>query len=306
MKIFVVIVTYNGQEWYQRCFDSLLASHTPLEVVIVDNSPNDDTAFFLQNHYPAFHLIKNSENIGFGKANNLGIKYALDNGADYVFLLNQDTWLTDKTTVGHLLDICTARPEFGIISPIHLNARQDGIEQLLAERLLLRYQTKNWCAVNTELLNDLYFNRLKDIYSVPYINAASWFMPRSTLESIGGFDPIFFHYGEDDNYLQRLVFHDKQLGVCPHLHIVHDNERPRPLYEEHEEEVLMLINYCNINNAVNLKKEMNNARRKFISNLLKMNTERATYWRNRLVFLKQNRSAIEFSRQNNAILKKSF
>ena len=97
MKIFAIVITYNGQKWYDRCFGSLSASETPVEIVVVDNASSDDTVGFIKERFPGVHLIESKENLGFAKANNIGIRYALDNDADFVFLLNQDAWIEKDT-----------------------------------------------------------------------------------------------------------------------------------------------------------------------------------------------------------------
>ena len=84
-KVFVVIVTYNGVQWIRKC----LQSCQDYPVVVVDNQSTDATVEIIQNEFPKVHLIEESKNHGFGQANNIGISYALNKGADYVFLLNQ-------------------------------------------------------------------------------------------------------------------------------------------------------------------------------------------------------------------------
>ncbi len=49
---------------------------------------------------------------------------------------------------------------------------------------------------------------IKDVYDFNFISAAAWLLPINTLKMIGGFDPIFFHYGEDENYCQRIKYHN--------------------------------------------------------------------------------------------------
>jgi GT2 family glycosyltransferase len=229
----------------------------------------------------------------------LGIKYALANDADFVFLLNQDAWLIDENTVNELVRVCNKNPEFGIISPVHLNKERDSIEKLLLERFVLLNKIDNWCKINTELVNDLYFNRLKDIYETKYINAAAWFIPRKTLETVGGFDPFFLHYGEDDNYLNRLFYNGFKLGICPKLRLIHDNDRPRPLYESREQEILWQIEFTNINKNIDIEKEIRNARNQFITSTLKRRKARAKYWKSLLYFLKTNKNKIEESKKIN-------
>ena len=248
-EVYAVVVTYKGEQWYDRCFSSLMASGVPLKVIVVDNASGDGTVPYLKEHYPEIHLIESDKNLGFGRANNLGIRYAMDHGADYVFLLNQDAWI-ESDTVSELIDVAKAHPEYGILSPIHLNKEKSNIEKLLLRRL------DDFKVTSRQLFDDLFFGRLKDVYWTNYINAAAWFLPRKTIETVGGFDPIFFHYGEDDNYINRVLFHGLKIGICPKIRIVHDNDRPRPLYDSREHDVLMLIDYSDVNLHHDIKSEM--------------------------------------------------
>ena len=93
-KIFVIIVTYKGHQWYERCFASLCNSEYPVQTIVIDNASNDGTVEYIRKYFPEIHLIESKENLGFGRANNIGMRYALDHGCDYVFLLNQDAALT--------------------------------------------------------------------------------------------------------------------------------------------------------------------------------------------------------------------
>lgn len=237
-NLFVIIVTYKGQRWYERCFDSMLRSDMPIKVVVVDNASNDGTVEYIRTRYPEFHLIESKENLGFGRANNIGIRYALAQGCDYVFLLNQDAWVMPHT-FSELIRIHQLYPEYGLLSPMHLTADESHIENGV-----LHY-VDDHRITNSKLLEDLYFNRLSDVYATTYINAAAWLLPRKTIEKMGGFDPIYYHYGEDDDYLNRLRFHKIKIGICPKLQIVHDSVRPnyvcsqQQLIVRHHQELLV-------------------------------------------------------------------
>ncbi|MBP1639432.1 MAG: glycosyl transferase family 2 [Bacteroidetes bacterium] len=217
-KIFVIIVTHNGTLWYERCFNSLRLSTLPVHTVVVDNASTDDTANYITSNFPEIQLIQSEVNLGFGQGNNKGIRYAVENGANYVFLLNQDAWI-EQDTIEQLVDISKRHPEYGILSPLHLNASKTGIEEGLMH-YIADYKT-----TSPQFIEDLYFQRLSEIYPTNYVNAAAWLLPRNTLEIVGGFDPIFFHYGEDDNYMQRVRFHKMKIGLCPLVTICHDTER---------------------------------------------------------------------------------
>ena len=216
-SIFVIVVTYSGMEWYERCFSSLRLSAIPVSTIVVDNDSHDGTVEYIRKEFPEIILIESPVNLGFGKANNMGIRYALDHGADYVFLLNQDAWI-DPDALEVLVSIHQKHPEYGLLSPMHLNVDRTG--------LVMKY----FCMQpnNEKLITDLYFNRLSDIYETSYIHAAAWMLPRNTLQTIGGFDPIFHHYAEDDDYLNRVKFRGIKIGVCPSARIIHDH-RDHPL-----------------------------------------------------------------------------
>ncbi len=128
INVFVVVVTYNGKYWYDRCFPSLLSSEVPVQIIVIDNASADDTVKFIKDKYPEIILFESDKNLGFGKANNIGIKYALDHNADFVFLLNQDAWI-EVNTLEELIRVSILNPEYGILSPIHLNAEKTEIEQ---------------------------------------------------------------------------------------------------------------------------------------------------------------------------------
>ena len=243
-KVFVIIVTYNGKQWYDRCFSSLLLSELPVHIVVVDNASSDDTVEYIQTHFPEVHLIASDKNLGFGQGNNKGISYALDRGADYVFLLNQDAWI-EPDTISKLIAVHKENPQYGILSPMHLNADKTDIEKGLINYVAdLKITDSRW-------INDLYFTRLKDVYDTSYVNAAAWLLPRKTIETVGGFDPIFYHYGEDDNYMQRVLFHGLKIGICPNVRVVHDTEqRVNKTNTTNQDQFKnLLVEFCDINKS---------------------------------------------------------
>ena len=90
MNIFTIIVTYNGHKWVDFCLGSLRASTVQTIPLVIDNGSTDGTLDYIREHYPEAVLFPQEKNLGFGQANNVGIRYALAHGADYCLLLNQD------------------------------------------------------------------------------------------------------------------------------------------------------------------------------------------------------------------------
>jgi GT2 family glycosyltransferase len=213
MNIFVIIVTYNGRKWYDKCLGSVTNSSIPVQTIVIDNASTDDTVSYIKENYPEIHLIESDKNLGFGKANNMGLEYALNNDCDYVYLLNQDAWV-EPTTIEVLINVAQKNQEYGIISPMQITANQDKLD-------------KNFsvcCNKCSRLIDDLYFNTLKDIYETEKTMAAHWLITRKCLMNVGGFSPVFTHYGEDDNLQGRANYHGFKNGICPLVNGIHDRE----------------------------------------------------------------------------------
>ena len=296
-KLFVIIVTYKGMQWYDCCFTSLRESTIPVQAIVVDNASNDGTVEYIRERFPEIHLIESRENLGFGRANNIGMRYALDHGCDYVFLLNQDAWV-EPDTFEKLIGIHLIHPEYGILSPIHLNAKKTGIEKGLVNYLDDKRIT------DRSLFEDLYFSRLKELYETNYVNAAAWLLPRRTLETVGGFDPIFSHYGEDDNYMHRVLFHEMKIGICPKCKIVHDTERRIVAAEKKVQtsSSSLLAEVTNVNNQLSILGLCFFHLRKAISKLLVFKYPQAKGHWTTMLFLCKHAKAIAHSRKTNVRL----
>ena len=295
-KVFVIIVTYKGQLWYDRCFSSLTNSEIPLHTVVIDNASNDGTVEYIRENFPEVHIIPSEKNLGFGQGNNKGMRYALDNGADYVFLLNQDAWI-EPNTLNKLVEIHKRNPNFGILSPMHLNAEKTAIEKGLMHYVAdLKITDPEW-------INDLYFGTTKDIYNTNYVNAAAWLLPRKTLETVGGFDPIFYHYGEDDNYMQRVIYHGLKIGLCPSVKVVHDTERRiiSKVYTDNVYKKCLLIDLANINTNENFNSIFLHKSKKIILKSFKGNWKVAKAYIKDLIFMFDMKQKIKVSRESNSI-----
>lgn len=214
MKILVIIATYNAMQWVERCFNSLRSSSVRPDVFVVDNGSTDGTQAYIQEHYPEVMFLQSKENLGFGRANNLGLQYAVDHNFDYVYLLNQDAWILPDT-LEELVEISRRHPEYGIISPLQMNPDLYHIDTKYIRN------TCSWSS-NKDILNDMYNCNLSELYPVVFVMAAHWFIPCSVLNTVGGFSPSFQHYGEDKNYIDRVKWKNLKIGIAPRIKVVHD------------------------------------------------------------------------------------
>ncbi|EOR94978.1 Glycosyl transferase, family 2 [Arcticibacter svalbardensis MN12-7] len=248
-NVFVIIVTYNGTKWVEKCFDSLKNSLLPLQIIVVDNQSTDNTVALICSDYPDVKVIQSQVNLGFGKANNIGIREALIQGADYVFLLNQDAWILPDT-VAILVAAHKKQQEYFVLSPVHL----DGT----GEKLDLGFSTYISPYNCESMISDLILRKepSEDIYTITFVNAAFWLISRHGIEQAGVFDPIFPHYGEDDDYMHRVIYHGGKTGVCPNSYGCHDriqelaNVKKMPYEKRYKRQIVgCLITLMNINRS---------------------------------------------------------
>jgi GT2 family glycosyltransferase len=205
MKIGVIIVTYNAVKWIDKCIKPLSEVTEGNKVYIIDNGSTDGTQEIIKTKFPQFIFHESKENLGFGKANNLGLKIALDDGVDYFFLLNQDAHVS-WSNIHQLALILSKNPDYGILSPL----------QMFSDNAVDYLHYKTLLQSNTSFFNDLISkNELKNVYEIEYTNAAIWMISKKCLELVGGFDPIFPHYGEDHEYANRLQSFNLKFGLCP-------------------------------------------------------------------------------------------
>lgn len=293
-SIYIIIVTFNGISWLDDC----LKSCADYPVIVIDNASTDETVSFIESHFPNVSLLKQYVNLGFGQANNIGIRYALDQGAEQVFLLNQDAYLVDSV-LEKLIAFQKQNSQYGILSPIHISGDKKKLDKSFSNYMLREY--------TGQFYSDFVLgNSIAPVYEVPLINAAAWLLSKKCLETVGGFDPLFFHYGEDDNYCQRTSYHGFKIGVLPQLFVIHDREESvlikpavfSPKYYKNIERFYKVI-YANINTENKLDLKVKKLQKTIFKLQLKMKFKRAAAFKKELVLLLKLEPLIVKSRSIN-------
>ena len=213
----IIIVHYNGVEWIEKCLGSFSKTNFEDKIIVIDNcSTEKEGLYIIQNKFPKTTLIKLNKNVGFGRANNVGIALAIEKQAKYIFLLNQDAWLCETDAIEKLVHVANDNLDFAILSPIHFNSTQTALDQGFGAYIA--------SSKNSELISDLYLKNLKSIYQISFINAAAWLLNVDSFKKIGYFDSDFFMYGEDTDLINRVFFHKFKLGITPLSTICHARE----------------------------------------------------------------------------------
>ena len=229
-RVLVVVVTHNGMHWLRRCLSSVMpGAKTPdsapeVDVYVWDNASTDGSADFVAENYPQAVLVRSRENLGFSIPNNKGFEYAVREGYDYAYLLNQDAWI-EPGALDLLVASARAHPEYGVLSPLQMT---DGYKELDRQfaRLLPAY-TKQAPFVPGKARD----RDGEDVVEVRRVMAAHWLVPVRVVEKIGPFEEELFPlYGQDDEWCRRLHFFGLKAGVVPEARAVHDRQqRQEPL-----------------------------------------------------------------------------
>lgn len=209
MDLSIIIVNYNVKEFLQNLIHSIEKASLNLtkEILIVDNASDDGSVEFIKEKFPQIKLIANQKNLGFGKANNIGLKQA--NGK-YILLINPDT-LVAEDTFEKMIKFFESNSEAGLAGCKILNP--DGSLQLACRRSFpgpwtsftkvtglsnLFPNSKIFARYNLTYLDE------NKTYEVDAISGSFMMMRKEVYEKVGGFDEQFFMYGEDLDLCYRI------------------------------------------------------------------------------------------------------
>ncbi len=113
--VYVVVLTWNQRETTLECLESLTQMVYPrFRIVVVDNGSTDGTTEAIQSRFPGVEVIINERNLGYPGGCNVGLRYALSQGAEYIFAINNDVSV-DPLILNEL--VCEAAPDVGILAP---------------------------------------------------------------------------------------------------------------------------------------------------------------------------------------------
>jgi len=209
LTLSVIMVSYNVKDFLEQALISVQKAlrDIPSEIIVVDNHSSDGSAAHLRARFPAVKLIENSENLGFAKASNQGLRVAR---GQFLALLNPDT-IVQEDTFASMLAFTKEHPDTGMLGCKILNP--NGTLQLACRR---SFPTP-WVAF-TKLsgLSRLFpkskwFGRYNltfldpdRSYEVEAVSGAIMMIPRSVLDRVGYLDETFFMYGEDLDWCYRI------------------------------------------------------------------------------------------------------
>ena len=213
MKIAVVVLAWNSAKYISGCLTSLKMLHpgeNKVEVIVVDNASSDNSANLAKSKYPAFKIIKNSSNLGYAQGNNTGIREALKNDADFVWVINPDVTVSPDSLLA-LLASAGKYPQAGVFTPKIYFAK--GFEFHKERYSKSDLGKVIWSAGGfIDWANLIAVHRGVDEVDIGQYNAnslcdfatgASIFIRAPVFKRIGLIDPKYYLYYEENDFCQR-------------------------------------------------------------------------------------------------------
>jgi GT2 family glycosyltransferase len=222
-RLSVVIVTYNSIGQIDACLDSLARTLPPLnaETIVVDNASPDGTASAIRQRWPAVRVINSEANLGYARANNIGIRSA---SAEFVLLLNPDTEV-QPGAIQRPSERLVSRPDAAIAGPRLVDGY--GRAELsfgpmigpfaeMRQKLLVRGNDRGTPFVRA------YVERLtRRPRTVDWVSGACLLVRRADADAVGLFDERYFMYAEDVDFCAAIRARGRKVLFVPAAEVRH-------------------------------------------------------------------------------------
>jgi GT2 family glycosyltransferase len=210
LTLSIVIVSWNTRQLVVNCLKSLENSRLtiPMEIILVDNASSDDTVECVRKQFPETKIIQNDANLGFARANNLGLEIST---GEFVALINSDVEVSEGS-LEKMIAYMRQEPSVGMLGPKMI--LRDGsvgrscyrfptVWRWFREALSLDTLLGKTAKFQDFEMSDFKYDRTTE---VDVLTGWFWMVRRKAIEQIGFLDPQFFMYGEDIDWPKR--FHD--------------------------------------------------------------------------------------------------
>ncbi len=215
-KVVLVVLNWNKPDDTVECLESCRQiDYGNFEIVVVDNHSTDDSARILKARFPDLQLIVNAENVGYAGGNNVGMRAALERGADFVFLLNNDI-VVDRSVLKELVQVAKDHPSAGMLAPKVLyyddrsliNSMGTTMDWLRLRPRLGECNQKDGGPDTAPLRKDI-------------LVGCALLVRRGVIERIGMIDEEFFIFHEEADWCFRNLKAGSENLVVPRARIYH-------------------------------------------------------------------------------------
>lgn len=225
IDISIIIISFNAKELLSECLNSLSKATCSyqMEIVVVDNASTDGAPELVEDKFPDVNLIRNDQNLGFAKANNIGIVKSV---GKYICLINSDAYPLEDC-LEQMCNYMENHPEIGILGP-KLKYPDGSLQPSCREFPTI------WNSLCRALAFDILFPNSKMfggqlmtyfshdfLRSVDFIAGAFLMVRKAAIDQVGLLDEDFFFYGEDKDWCKRFWDKGWKIVFYPNAEAVH-------------------------------------------------------------------------------------
>ena len=216
--IIIIILNYNSLDDTIECVENInRLTYNNYDYLVIDNGPDRDSSEKLRDAIGDKNLLVMKRNTGYAEGNNIGFRYALKRQAEYVLIVNPDVRLQPES-LAEYVDIMEGNPEIGALNPVQLNGTGAAIDDSFKTTVLVR--SAGIDPPRPEELKD-------QLWQAKTLYGAAILLRSSVITDVGGFDPLYFAYGEEQDLCRRILYNNYKLCVTaksPVLHLrTHEN-----------------------------------------------------------------------------------
>jgi hypothetical protein len=218
--VYVIVLNYRMREQALNSLRSLRQiSYSNIRIVVVDNESGDGVEDAVRREFPGVTVIQTGSNSGYTGGNNAGIRYALENAAEYVLIVNPDTVVVNPQFVDEMIDSMELRPEIGIAGPRVFLREQDSVQNTVLFAPGLFRNMVNWFRYRIDP-KSLEFSG-NEVIEAEVINGVCLLIRAECLRQIGLFDERIFMYIEDADMDYRARSKGWRVNYLPIDSVVH-------------------------------------------------------------------------------------
>lgn len=232
-QVGILVLNWNSYTEVAQCLDSLRSIfYDNFDVIVVDNGSSDNSGTKLDQEYSNVEVVLSADNLGFSAGSNLGIQRLRDQGADYVWLINNDIMIPDDQILRKLVAVMEANSEIGIITPqINEYPDTDTIWFKRGEmnlRIGSYYHSKNrrWYLHGLKKkqlkIQKEYVQTKNKLLKNEYLPFSCALFRESLFSEIGLLPEEYFLYVEDVEYCLRTMNAGYQLATIPNVKVYHE------------------------------------------------------------------------------------
>lgn len=229
--VYIIVLCHNSKMWLDQCIVSLInTDYNNYKIVLVDNCSIDGSVNKIKLQFPKIIIIKNNKNVGWCKGNNVGIKRALGDGAEFVVLLNSDIRAEQKEWLSNLVNFSNSHPQYSILGCVQYEYNSIGwLKPNSWTKYILSNGNKDvlsmWDLEYSEDANTKVYTeedlKKKDFLDCYFVQGAAMMIRSKVFEKIGLLDEIYFIFYDEIDFSRKARMIGEETALVTSSRIKH-------------------------------------------------------------------------------------